>query len=494
MLKSFLLASIVSSAFADCVLPDARPPVNKRTFVSKRVEEIIANYSGRFKNQNLATLFSNTFPNTLDTTVYAHVPGNDTFLITGDIAAMWLRDSTNQIWPYLPFIVEDSDLLSLVQGLIKRQLRSVNIDPYANAFQYDDLHGLSPHATEDTTSVPLFAGTSTSAYSNAFIFERKFELDSLSNVLRLSARYFNLTGDLAFFDSTLFNNAAEIILSVFESQQQDTMMEDKNGGPSYVFQRLTSEPSDSLEHGRGFPVRYTGMIKSNFRGSDDSVVYSFNIPENAFASVALQEIIPLLQALNRNDLVARAEVLYAAIIQGINTYGIINHPVAGLVYAFEADGFSNYIFMDDPNIPGLISMPYYGFTDINDPLYLNTVKAVTNPLINPWWIDGTNASATLGGGLAGPHNGLYWIWPMAYVSFAWNTQNVTIISELVDLLVESSACSGLLHESYDVNSVFSWTRNWFSWMNGYFADLILKIARENPAIIFNNSNSIGRRH
>lgn len=269
----------------DCVLPDMRPSQTQRTFISPAVDAAIESMVPKFKDQNLATLFANALPNALDTTVYRHTGPNDTYIVTGDITAMWLRDSTNQVLPYLRFVAADSGLRDLIAGLIARQARSILLDPYANAFQIDDLHGQGPHS-DDSTSRAAYAGTTVSAMTPA-IFERKWEVDSLSNHLRLSYEYWNASSDTAPFTSQQWISAVQTIFDTFVSQQQDTDEEDSNGGPAYTFQRQASNPSDTLQQGRGYPVRRTGMIKGGFRGSDGEAL-DFSGPPRYKVFISLQ--------------------------------------------------------------------------------------------------------------------------------------------------------------------------------------------------------------
>jgi meiotically up-regulated gene 157 (Mug157) protein len=223
----------------------------------------------------------------------------------------------------------------------------------------------------------------------------------------------------------------------------------------------------------------TGMIKGGFRGSDDACVYNFNIPENAFAAVALRQVAPVLSAVGQSGLASTALSIASEVETGIAKYGTMVHPTAGRVYAYEVDGFGNALFMDDANIPSLLAMPYYGWSNASDPLYIATRAAVLSPA-NPWWMNGTAAS-----GVGGPHNGYYWIWPMSLMAQAWTSTSDAEIGSLLATLVDASACSGLVHESFDRNDFGSYTRPWFAWANSLFGALVMKIAAERPYLIFN---------
>ena len=102
-----------------------RPGPENRNFTSKAVEEVIVSVKKQLKDPKLAWMFENCFPNTLDTTVdFNMVDGKpDTFVITGDINAMWLRDSGAQVWPYVNLCKKDEQLRLLIAGVINRQDR-----------------------------------------------------------------------------------------------------------------------------------------------------------------------------------------------------------------------------------------------------------------------------------------------------------------------------------------------------------------------------------
>lgn len=462
-----------------------RPPPAERRFTAPSIEAIIAEYQPKFKNPQLGQIFANTLPNTLDTTVYSHTAEEgklDTYVITGDITAMWLRDSANQVAPYMRFAAKDPALSTLIAGLVIRQSGQVLTDPYANAHQIEGSPP-SPHS-DDSTSRPAFAGARVDAMTMS-IFERKFEIDSLANFLHLSAEYFAVAGK----DSPAFTqavnaagntwvDAAKLAIATLQAQQIDTVSEGND--PPYQFQRETSQPTDSLESGRGTPARYTGMIKTGFRPSDDSHKLPYNIPGNAYVVVALREAAVVLTALGETTVAGEATTLAGQVEDGIRTHGIIHHPaVNDTVYAYEVDGYGSYYFMDDANLPSLLALPVYGWANTSDRVYQRTRSLVLSEA-NPWYFAGS-----AGAGVGGPHDGLFRVWPMSFVSMAQTATDEAELTSLVDLLVASTGCTGLMHESIDMNDAGSYTRPWFAWANSYFAGLILDIADKFPSIIFN---------
>ncbi|KJE97157.1 twin-arginine translocation pathway signal [Capsaspora owczarzaki ATCC 30864] len=469
----------VGPAFGGAVaVGDARPIPADRKFVSPVVDSAIQNVSAKMKDQDLAGIFANSLPNTLDTTVYLfqQSPSLSSFIITGDITAMWLRDSTNQLLPYLRFVQQDSNLRNLVHGAINRQVENILSDVYANAFNLDQVSNHGDH-TDDQTSRPSYLGTSVDAMANKLVFERKYELDSLCAVLKLSYAYYNATRTLTPFNAN-WVSAISLILSTMQIQTQDTAQEDKNGGPAYSFQRTTNEPSDSLLHGRGYPCSFTGMIKSNFRPSDDANIYCFSIPSNAMAVVELRHVAEILSALGQSALASQASALATSVDAAIRAYGVVQHPVAGQIFAYEVDGFGNYLFMDDANIPSLLSLPYLGYINASDALYQRTRAAVLSST-NPWYFSGAATD-----GVGGPHNGVGWIWPMAISIRAFTSVSDTEISKCLEDLKQSSAGSGFMHESFWRDSYGSYTRPWFAWANSLFGDLILHISDTRPYLIY----------
>jgi len=279
-----------------------RPDINHRKFYSKAVEFTIIKNKNLIYNQKLAEIYENCFPNTLDTTVFYDSKNNDTFIITGDIEAMWLRDSSFQVLPYISFVKNDTNLKSMFYDLIQRQSKSILIDPYANAFNRDEFN--SPWQNDETYK--LINGKRENAM-NKKLWERKFELDSLISPLYLAYNYIEETKDFYILDKyhinkltnkkeeSLFVKAIEKILEVVKKEMRGTDQEDREGGPQYFFQRTASEPFDSLHHGRGNPVASCGLVKSMFRNSDDSSLFAYSIPENAFLVATFKKLARLIK-------------------------------------------------------------------------------------------------------------------------------------------------------------------------------------------------------
>src|SRR5690606_18503420 len=326
------------------------------------------------KNKELAWLFNNCFPNTLDTTVFPYVQNgrNYTYVITGDIDAMWLRDSSAQVWPYLPFMKKDKKLQDLIVGLIQKQSKCINIDPYANAF-YNDPNKKGEWFSDHTSMKPG-------------IHERKWEIDSLCYPIRLPYHYWKETDCSSPFNEEWLEAQHKIYQTFGEQQRKESL------GP-YKFERTTSCGSDTLQvDGYGYPVNPVGLICSSFRPSDDCSIFLFLIPANLFAVVSLRQSAEILRKVrNNNELAGKMESLANEVEEAVNKYGIIDHPVHGRVYAYEVDGFGSYLMMDDANVPSLLSLPYLGAVDVNDEVYQRTRRFVLSEK-NPFYFKGKAAA------------------------------------------------------------------------------------------------------
>jgi uncharacterized protein len=446
-------------------LPHVRPPPAQRKFNSTVINNAISSISSKMKDADLATLFSNTLPNTLDTTVqHFSVDQNgvpDTFIITGDITAQWLRDSTNQVLPYIPYTTQDPQLKLLICGLIHRQARDILHDPYANAFNYAQEGG--PHQG-DIRKPPM----------TKHVFEGKYELDSLAAALKLAFHYYNATSDLSCFDST-WQKSVETIIDTIVTQQNGT--EEEGDAPPYMFERLTYVATDTLMlSGRGAPAQRTGMSKCGFRPSDDSITLPFLIPANAMAVVELGHVATVLLAINTpssQQLAMRATALAKEIDQGIQQFAISNGH-----FMYEVDGYGSAYMMDDANIPSLLSLPYLGYISNTAPEYLKT-RSLLLSRANPYYFVGSVAK-----GIGGPHEGIGYIWPMALIVQALTSTDDSEILQLLETLKASSAGTGFLHESFWKSDYATFTRPWFAWCNSLFGELILRLASERPHLIF----------
>lgn len=459
LLGAGMLASNLSFASAPG-FPIVRVNVSKRHFRSRAVDAAIQTFHSEVKNPELAWLFENCFPNTLDTTVYYSENNNkpDTYVITGDIDAMWLRDSSAQVWPYLQFVDEDMPLKNLIKGVINHQTKCILKDPYANAF-YNDETKVGEWKTDKTKMLPG-------------VHERKWEIDSLCYPIRLAYNYYKKTNDKAPFDEN-WKKAIQTTLKVFRDQQRKT-----NLGP-YKFQRETTQPTDTLPMaGFGFPVNPVGLICSAFRPSDDATIFPFLIPSNFFAVVSLKQAAELIKTLY-SDTALESELLALAkeVEVAIQKHAIFNHPEYGKIYAFEIDGFGSSYLMDDANVPSLLSLPYLDAISVDDEIYKNTRKFVLSQN-NPYFFKGS-----AGEGVGGPHIGQDMIWPMSITMRALTSKDDEEIRWCIETLKNTHGGTGFMHESFHKDDPTNFTRKWFAWSNTLFGELLWKTYHEKPKLL-----------
>jgi uncharacterized protein len=456
ILPSSLLAA--NSSF-----PSRRPAPAARRFRSKAVDAAIDATSAKLRDPELAWLFSNCLPNTLDTTVtFGSFQGKpDTVVVTGDIPAMWMRDSSAQVWPYLQFIREDGHLARLIEGIIRRQTRCILADSYANAFM-PDLQ----------SNLPLEWSRHDHTQMKPGVGERKWEVDSLCYPVRLAHRYWKETGDASPFDEHWIE-AMQSILDTFRTQQRKT-----SRGP-YSFQRASTSPYDTLsEDGFGNPARPVGLIYSGFRPSDDACVYPLNIPGNFFAVRTLDRIEEMLTEIAHDAAAARdARGLRDEIGGALSQHARIQHSTGREIYAYEIDGYGNALFMDDANVPSLLAMPYLETCSTDDPTYQATRRFVLSDA-NPYFFRGSAAE-----GIGGPHIGQDMIWPMAIIIRALTSRDEHEQVECLHWLKSTHAGTGFMHESFNKNDPRKFTRAWFAWANTLFGELILTLEKNSPGVL-----------
>ncbi len=432
---------------------------SKRNFTSRAVEETIKKTKAKLKDPKLAWMFENCFPNTLDTTVEYEMKNGkpDTFVITGDIHAMWLRDSSAQVWPYLPLAKEDPELRTLLAGVFHRQMQCIRIDPYANAFNKGPEKG---EWMSDLTDM------------KPELHERKWEIDSLCYPVRLGYHYWKITGDASIFDEDAME-AAQLIYNTFVEQQR------KSGLGPYKFQRRTERQLDTLSNdGYGSPLKPVGLINSSFRPSDDATTYGFLIPSNLFAVTSLRQMAEISRkVIGEHGFADQCEALANEVAAAIREYAVVEHKKYGKVYAFEVDGFGNATFMDDANVPSLLALPYLGCVDAADPIYQNTRKLVWSE-DNPYFFRGKAAE-----GIGGPHIGYDMIWPMSLIMRAMTSTDDKEIAWCVKTLRNTDANTGFMHESFHKDDPEKFTRKWFAWANTLFGELILKLVNEGKTAL-----------
>ena len=432
-----------------------RPPVEDRLFSSKIIEKTIKEMQKKLKgNPKLAWMFANCFPNTLETTVhYRVIDGeDDTFVYTGDIPAMWLRDSGAQVWPYVQFANQDEPLRRMIRGVILRQFKCINIDRYANAFN-DGPTGAG-WQTDETDMRPE-------------VFERKYEIDSLCYPIRLAYWYWLVTGDASIFGEEWLQAITNVLLTFKEQQRKD-------GRGPYHFYRVTDRTYDTVGWGGyGAPVKPVGLIASVFRPSDDRTSLPFLVPSNFMAVSSLRKAAEILEKVNGKGTQAmECRNLADEVAAALQEYAVVDHPKYGKIYAFEVDGFGNRLLMDDANVPSLLAMGYLGDVPLDDPIYQNTRRFVWSE-DNPWFFRGK-----AGEGIGGPHIGYDMVWPMSIMMRAFTSQDDNEIRECIRMLLATDAGTGFMHESFNKDNASNYTRPWFAWQNTLFGELILKLVNE----------------
>lgn len=468
-MRKLILLALCLAACVNLVGQDymtARPAEKDRLFTSRIVEQKIRKVKAKLDNPKLAWMFENCYPNTLDTTVHFDKDGNDgrgdTFVYTGDIAAMWLRDSGAQVWPYVRYAADDANLARMIAGTVLRQFKLICIDPYANAFN-------------DGPTGAGSKGDITGSKPDRNVFERKWEIDSHCYPIRLAYAYWKTTGDVSVFGDEWLE-AIKLTLKVFKEQQR------KDGHGGYIFLRKTDRQLDTKCYvGRGNPVKPCGLIASSFRPSDDATTFEFLVPSNFFAVASLRQASEILQTVNKkhrlsNECSKLADEVEAA----LKKHAVVRHPKFGKIYAYEVDGFGNAFMMDDANIPSLLSLPYLGAVDIKDPIYKRTRKFILSEW-NPYFHKGK-----AGEGVGSPHIGVEMIWPMSIMMRAFTSQNNREIRKCVEMLMNTDADTGFMHESFHKDDARNFTREWFAWQNSLFGELVVYLVDNGKCHVLNS--------
>jgi meiotically up-regulated gene 157 (Mug157) protein len=386
-------------------LPFQRPEKRCRTFHSDAIEKVIEDMRSRIGDPDLMMLFENAFPSTTDTTVKFQTEGKDTsflfngyrtaredgawegqhaFIITGDIIAEWLRDSTNQLRPYQPLAKKDPAIFNLILGAINTQAEYVIDSPYCNAFQPPPISDLPPSNNGQDDQV-------NPAYEPSKVFECKYELDSLAHFLALANTFHEFTGSTDFLNKRWYL-AVTTLIEVLEEQVKPTFNHETGNYERnvYTFQRGTNTGTETLNlQGVGNPLNSgTGLVRSAFRPSDDATILGFFIPANAMMSVELNRTSAILKAAGRTKLSKELENWSKQLRKGVMEHAVVKHKKYGDVFAYEVDGYGSSILMDDANYPSLLALPVMGFCDVDDPVYQNTRKMILDKPGNPYYLTG----------------------------------------------------------------------------------------------------------
>jgi len=457
--SAILLSKYTAAWGSDQKFPVVRVAGRERKFKSKAVEQLIAEIKSNIGDKEIAWLFENCFPNTLDTTVdFTMTDGRpDTYVITGDIDAMWLRDSSAQVWPYLPLCKDDEALKQMIRGVINRQTHCILKDPYANAF-YKDEHRKSGWKSDYTDMKPG-------------IHERKWEIDSLCYPIRLAHGYWQATGDLSPFD-TQWVEAMKLVVKTFQEQQRF------DGKGPYSFMRKTQFATDSVPlNGYGYPAKPNGLICSMFRPSDDATVFPYLIPSNIFAFTALGQLLAIVTAAKIEFPIADAREIIKKVNRAFNIDGIVKTKQFDEVYAYEVNGYGSHNLMDDANVPSLLSLPYLNPGFATERVYQNTRKFLLSNE-NPFFFKGKAAE-----GIGGPHAGMDRIWPISIIMRGLTSVDDSEIKQCLTMLKTTHAGTGFMHESFNKDNPADYTRPWFAWANTLFGEFVWKVYRERPALL-----------
>lgn len=386
-------------------------------------------------NERLQSMYRAALLNTSRQATVA--PDGTAYVKTGDIPAEWLRDASAQVRPYLFFAKNDPEVASLLRGIIAREAKYLQLDPYANAFTL-----------------------------NYRVWEQKFELDSLAYPITLAWSYWKTTGDRSVFTPD-FSRAMDKVLQTMEREQNHSR------DSRYTHRELSLA-------GKGQPVRYTGMIWSGFRPSDDACRLHYLIPSEMMAVVALSDLVQIERDGFGDAVKARrVKVLRDDVQRGIQTFGLVFRPSYGYVYAYEVDGLGNAVLTDDANVPSLLSAPYLGYVRLNDKYYQNTRRFLLSK-DNPTFFSGELAR-----GIGSYHTADGWVWPLALVMQGMTASTPGEQRDVLRQILASDSGDHLLHEAFNPSDPSMFSRPDFGWPNALFSEYIMTAFKSTPPLPLN---------
>ncbi|MDO4448600.1 MAG: glycoside hydrolase family 125 protein [Lachnospiraceae bacterium] len=418
-----------------------------------RSNDLLKDFLGEIREKaadfpELLEIFENCYNNTLNTTVRRMEDGT-THVITGDIPAMWLRDSAAQLRPYIFPAKNNEEIRELIAGLVRRQFFYICIDGYANAF--NEKPDGSCWEKDDPDQDP-------------WVWERKFEIDSLCYPIQLAYLLWKNTGCITQFDEN-FQKGAKRILEIFHTEQYH----EENS--SYRFRRQNSYFQDTLSRdGRGALVKSgTGLIWSGFRPSDDACTYGYLIPSNMFAVVVLGYLEEIEREYWKDpELEKEAGRLKEQVYRAVEKEGKTLTEEFGMIYAYETDGFGMYNLMDDANVPSLLAMDYLGY-----PAEKETKENTRRFLLssaNPYYFKGKRAA-----GIGSPHTPSDYIWHIAMAVEGLTEASRERKIEILKNMADTTAGKKVMHEGFCCEDDSRYTREWFSWANAMYSELFLDV-------------------
>lgn len=190
-----------------------------------------------------------------------------------------------------------------------------------------------------------------------------------------------------------------------------------------------------------------------------------------YAVVVLRYLSEIAREVYGDEAMAlRAEKLGREIDEGIQKYGMVDHPKYGRIYAYETDGLGNYNLMDDANVPSLLSAPYLGYCSADDPVYQNTRRFILSE-DNPFYFSGKKLH-----GIGSPHTEHGFVWPISLALQGLTSHDPAEVEEVLFMLTSSHAGTYFMHESIDADNEYNFSREWFAWANSIFSELVLKYA------------------
>lgn len=374
------------------------------------------------------------------------------FAVSGDIPGMWLRDSAAQVTHYVS-LANDGEVADILEGILRRQLMYIEIDPYANSFNRE------ANGNGHIDDLPL---------QDPWVFERKYEIDSLCYPIRLLYLYWKRSGNDALIREKA-ERIATIIVKVWRTEQHHA----ERSPYRFIRPNPPVEWDTIPNNGMGSPVAKTGMTWCGFRPSDDGCTYGYLTASEMFAVVVLGYLAEMVETVCGNRALAEDCLrLRQEIDDGIHAYCIIEHPTYGKIYACETDGMGHYTLIDDANVPSLLSAPYLGYGSTEDEVYRNTRRFLLSRE-NPFYFEGTYAK-----GIGSRHTPNNYVWHLSLVMQGLTSTDAAEKRSLLEMLAATDAGTGYLHEGVDVNHPENYTREWFPWPNALFAEYIEKCVDE----------------